>query len=275
MKHVINILTIGILLVSCVQQNNTEQEDSTGKSNVETTIKDEKPDAELIESVPSHENKAKPVVAQKEPEKNTIEQEELALLEATKSIILRNQEIPTIRVDSTGERFEERKNYYYGVACDSDQYSMLNQFDIAFNERYPNSSERTGKYDGQIFCLKKLDGPSAEHSIIVFKRSEGGHTSDNISLVTVNDQDKRLNVLHLSYHTGWDGHETTVESYIENNLITRKIEERYGWPNAHADSLVQKQPRRVVTQEILVKENGNMEVVKETIVKYNIDELFN
>ena len=39
------------------------------------------------------------------------------------------------------------------------------------------------------------------------------------------------------------------------------------------DSL-NKQPKRVVIQQIVVGKNGKMEVLKEEIKKYNIDELF-
>lgn len=270
MRIFINISIIGLLLVSCVN----EQTSKTGDGWMEkTTVIEEKANHQLDQNEKSHLIETKEIVKSEAPQADKIEQERIQLIESTKRIILQNQSIPSIKVDSMVERFEKQKNYYFGKTCNPDEYEALNQYSIEFNNEYPNSSKNTGEYDGNIFCLKKLDKPNIENSIIVFGRNEGGHTSDVVTLITINNEAKRIYYLPLSYSTGWDGHQTEVKSTIEHNKISREIDERYGWSNLHPDSL-SKQPRRVITQEIIVKENGNMQVLRENVTKFNINELF-
>lgn len=266
MRPLINILIIGLLLVSCVNKQTSktggdlieESTDTKDRANYQVDEKERSPVTRTEQIVNSRTDK--------------IEQERIQLIESTKRIILRNQSIPSIKVDSMDERFKKQKNYYFGKTCNPDEYEALNQYSIEFNNEYPNSSKNTGEYDGNIFCLKKLDKPNIENSVIVFGRNEGGHTSDVVTLVTINNETKRIYYLPLSYSTGWDGHQTEVKSTIEHNKISREIEERYGWSNLHPDSL-SKQPRRIITQEIIVKENGNMQVLRENVTKFNINEL--
>lgn len=194
------------------------------------------------------------------------------LLEATRKIISENRFIPSFKIDSMKNRYEQRVIEYNQLQCNLKQYSSLNQFSIEFNQEYPNSGLMTRKEDGKIFCLRDLELEAAELGLIVYRRSEGGHTSDGVEMITGKKEDSIIYILPLSCHIGWDGHETEVESSIEGRMITRKITEKYGWSNLQPDALV-KQPQRIVLQEIEIKANGEMEKISEKVYMYNMEEL--
>jgi hypothetical protein len=264
-------ISIIILLISlsCKQSGTISQKKNSDKVNEDPEIYN---DGIFNESQQDINSNQKTNVTSQNDE-NTIVKEHRELLESTKRIIQRNQQIPTFSLYDDSGRFELIKNHYLQSICEHINYKNHVEFNTGFNETFINSSEQTGKYDGQLFCISKFNESETETSKIIYKRSEGGHTSDKIQLITSNNQLKQIYVLPLSYQTGWDGHEITVKSNINNNVITRKIIERYGWSNMHPDSL-NKQPKRVVIQQIVVRENGKLEVLKEEIRKYNIDELF-
>ena len=273
MRLLLNILIIGSLLVSCVQQDGPEQKANTEDREASQSDSNQTSGAQVRDDHKFPTSEDEQLATHDKQEKKTPEEERLDLIESTKRIIQRNQAIPSIRVDSGNIRFGQRKNFYFEPSCDHGEYKLLNQFSVELNDSFRMSSNNTGKNDGKVFCLRRLEGLNEGHSVIVFARNEGGHTSDETALITVNDKDKHLFYLPLSYYSGWDGHETLVKSTISKNMITREIEERYGWSNEHPDSL-NKQPRRVVVQEIMVKSNGSMELLNEDVFKYNMDELF-
>jgi hypothetical protein len=212
-------------------------------------------------------------IASIQKRENNLDAEFRALLESTKIIIQNNQKIPTFEMYVDSNSFESLRNHYLKVECTKNEFMNLIEFNIDFNETYLNSSNRTGLTDGTLFCIKPFIETESELSKILYGRSEGGHTSDKMQLITSNHQLKQIYILPLSYQTGWDGHETVVKSKIRANIIIREITERYGWSSMHPDSL-DKQPRRVVTQKIKVNKSGKMEVIKEEVKKYNIDKLF-
>lgn len=262
-------IIILLLFLSCKQSGTISKKENSHK-----TIEDREIYNDGIFNGSKHDinsNQNKNVISQND--ENKIIKEHKELLESTKRIIQRNQQIPTFSLYDNSERFEIMRTHYLQLICENINYKNNIEFNIGFNETFINSSEQTGKYDGQLFCISKFNESETEISKIIYGRSEGGHTSDKIQLITSNNQLKQIYVLPLSYQTGWDGHETTVKSNINNNVITREITERYGWSNMHPDSL-NKQPKRVVIQQIVVGKNGKMEVLKEEIKKYNIDELF-
>lgn len=276
MKILITIpFIIGFFLLSCKQGINHKRDKDFNDRKIVSSSQNHEENSLTTKIKTSNNEASQQINADKDKvaEVDKLQQELNDLKESTKRIIESNQSIPTIRIDSAGNRFDERMNYYLGIPCDDNEYKGLNHFSIQFNDQYINSSKKTGKYDGTAFCLRQVEEPNLKHSRIIFRRSEGGHTSDEITLITANNQQKLIFILPLSYYTGWDGHETTVKSKLKENIIIREITERYGWSNMHPDSL-SNQPRRVVTQQIKVNENGRMEVVDEIVVKYNIDKLF-
>lgn len=279
-KTNVNILYILLVFIvicsSCYQTNSNELDEKVNK--IETPQDSNQNEVEL-------KNSNQKIIAKSEKEimvednnefteKNKLKQERQDLRESTKRIIKRNQSIPSFKVDSTRNRFEQRVNFYHGIECYEDKYSKLNNFSIQINNIYPNSSTKTKKYDGKIFCLRQLNIEGSELSLLVYGRNEGGHTSDMVEIITADNEEHKIYILPLSYQTGWDGHETIVESNINDRVITRKITERFGWSNMYSDSLA-KQPRREVLQIIRINNNGAMEKIREKINQYNIDKLFN
>ena len=258
-----------MLFLSCKQFGTISQKENSDKAIDDREIYNDGIFNESKQEINSNQNTN--VTSQND--ENKLVKEHRELLESTKRIIQRNQQIPTFSLYDDSGRFESMKNHYLQLICENINYKNHFEFNIGFNKTFINSSEQTGKYDGQLFCISKFNESETEISKIIYGRSEGGHTSDKIQLITLNNQLKQIYVLPLSYQTGWDGHETSVKSNINNNEITREITERYGWSNMNPDSL-NKQPKRVVIQQIVVGKNGKMEVLKEEIKKYNIDELF-
>lgn len=263
-------IIILLIFLSCKQSGTISQKENSDKAIEDWGIYH---DGFFIESQQEiNSNQSTNVTSQND--ENKIVQERRELLESTKRIIKRNQKIPTFSLYDDSIMFESIKNHYLQLTCENINYKNHFEFNIGFNRTFINSSEQTGKYDGQLFCISKFNESETEISRIIYGRSEGGHTSDKIQLITSNNHLKQIYVLPLSYQTGWDGYETTVKSNINNNIITREITERFGWSNMDPDSLA-KQPRRVVIQKIKVNKNGKMEIINEEVNKYNIDELFN
>lgn len=271
MKVIIQISLIALLLVACRRQSSSETEVDLNNATEKIATTKEQVDRQSGSVDKSYTTKtAQPVQSKIEK----IEQERLERMDATRRIIVQNQSIPSFQIDSMSNRFKEKKRFYFDTLCAGNTNEILGTYSIAFNDVYPNSSKNTGKEDGASFCLGSLVKFNIKNAIIVFGRNEGGHISDGVTLVALNDKLNKIYYLPLSYFTGKDGHETTVQSSIKNNIITRKIEERYGWTNMHPDSL-NKQPRRVITQEIIIHKSGSMEILKENIAKFNLDENFN
>lgn len=267
MKILPKILILNFVLsMSCQQTTTTSEKERSGRPVQDQTIKANS----QFDKLNQDKNE---VIASIQKNENNLEAEIKVLLESTKRIIQNNQKIPAFDMYVDLNKFESMRNHYLKVECNNTKFMNLIEFNINLIETYANSSNLTGLTDGNLICIKPFIESKSELSKILYVRSEGGHTSDKIQLVTSNDQLKQIYILPLSYQTGWDGHETIVKSKISTNIITRVITEKFGWSNMHPDSL-NKQPRRVVTQKIKVNKNGKMEVIKEEVKKYNIDELF-
>ena len=205
---------IGFFLMSCKQEISHKRDKGFDDRKIVSSSQNHEEDSLITKIKTLDDDASQQINADKDKvaELDELQQELNELKESTKGIIERNQSIPSIRIDSAGNRFDERKNYYLGIPCDDNEYKDLNHFSIQFNDQYINSSKNTGEYDGTAFCLRQVEEPNLKNSRIIFQRSEGGHTSDEITLITANNQQKLIFILPLSYYTGWDGHETTVES---------------------------------------------------------------
>ncbi len=270
MKKPLLILTIILVHFSCKENPRPSELHSISKENksVESRSTKSKDKNMHLAKPRNHEIKTKKKTKEK------IENNKLDPLAATKRKISRNQSIPSFRVDSIEQNYIHSINTYRELTCDVKKYMHTNTFNIHFNDTYANSSNNTGLTDGTLFCLRDLALHDTDFSKLIFGRNEGGHTSDEVQIVTANNDQNRIYTLPLSYQERWDGYQTDVESTIHRNMINRKITNRYGWSNMHPDSLA-KQARREVLQVIHLHENGEMELMTEEVSTYNMDDLIN
>jgi hypothetical protein len=142
---------------------------------------------------------------------------------------------------------------------------------IEFTKEYINSFEKTGRYDGKKFCLYEFEDTSNFIGKILYVRNEGGHTSDQLELITIKDKNKQIYNLRLVSWSGWDGYEILIESkFINFHKISRKIIERLGWSKTTAEAL-DVQPRSETIQEFIILNNGELKLVKEEITNFNFE----
>ena len=192
------------------------------------------------------------VRSESKPDKS-IQQELESLKNANRQLVLENikQPKPNIIVDSlvTGE--------VKRLECPD---TVLYEFNERFTLLYPNASEYTGEFDGQTFCLGRLDPDNAH---IVYRRSEGGHTDDVIELVIVNVTTSYR--LPLYYHFGREGYDIQIESTIEQRKVKRKITELIGWP------LENKQPISETIQVFKINDNNTITLEQTVTENYHFD----
>jgi hypothetical protein len=130
------------------------------------------------------------------------------LLEGTKKIILeyQNQKPPSIGIYSAKEdsNFIELQNYYLQFKCKKANIIYLDTLNITFNEELENSLKKPSMNEGVLFCLKGL----MCKSLIVYRRSESTHASDENELVLINEKEKKIFRIILSYFYGREGYST-------------------------------------------------------------------
>lgn len=213
---------------------------------------------------------------QPEPEKETTptkstKKEMQPSISATQYQVLRDSQIYSFRVDQYSNQYEEMIEPYTKLDCEDIPISSKLVFDRKFRENFREASVKTHLYDGKLFCLKDLNLSEDTIGKLLFGRSEGGHKSDGISIVTANPKTKSIYHLEVSSHYGREGFDKTIASKLDGQTVFRKIEIRYGDSNTHPDSLAL-QPRRVIHQAFNIYVSGVMDKVYERIEKFNIDE---
>jgi hypothetical protein len=122
--------------------------------------------------------------------------------------------------------------------------------------------------DGQHFCFSELKNEKEVVSKIFFKRTEGGHSSDEIYLLNFLKDRKTLYTLTLNSYYGKEGYSSFVSSkFISINKIKRIIKETYGSLSVDEDL----QPRSITTQEFQIFPTGEIKLLSEKIVNYNLE----
>ena len=192
-------------------------------------------------------------------------------ISAAKYHMLRDSQTYSFQVNRFPKNYQKMVDRYAKLNCEDITIPSKLIFDEKFRNNFPQSSIKTNLYDGKLFCLKDLNLKNKTLGKLLFGRSEGGHYSDGISIVTSNSKTKSIYHLNLSSHFGREGFQKTIFSKLDGRTVFRKIEIRYGDSNLHPDSL-KLQPRRVINQAITIDEFGVMSKIHERIEKFNLDE---
>jgi len=174
-------------------------------------------------------------------------------------------------MDSIADRHQGMLEKYMNLECKERRSNLSEKYEFARISSYENSSEKTGKTDGQLFCWSDLIHNEGYTAKIIYSRNEGGHASDEITLVSIGKAAEAIYRLPLLAWYGRDGYESLIESEIINSItIKRKIVERLGWRTANNPDGT-RQPRSETVQVFRLSEDGKIEVVSEEIRNYNFD----
>ena len=193
-----------------------------------------------------------------------------AVMNSTKQGIKQQPIYPSFTIDTSARVLKGEIDKYQSMQCEDKEFFNQHEFNLKLHIGYKNSSAQTRLTDGKSFCLKSMDLNEAAFAKLIYSRNEGGHTSDQISIVMLNEEKNKLSRLPLSYSFKRDGYELVVESKWKENKVVRKLIERYGWPNLHPDSLAY-QPRKEILQTIEIKSDGEFETLEEQVQQFNMD----
>ncbi|MCB9284160.1 MAG: hypothetical protein H6563_08825 [Lewinellaceae bacterium] len=201
-----------------------------------------------------------------------IRKEILELEKATRQIIAAYAFAPRpgVKVDTMDHYFLGSLDQIRQLDCGDARYADLTTFHRSFIDSCKNSSAKTGLEDGQLFCLRSYKTGSNVAAKIAYRRTEGGHSDDDMELISVKANASAIYYLPLYYHFGKEGYDIEIESQLDGNLIRRTIVERYGWSRTTEEGLAQ-QPRTETQQTFRVQADGTIALLEEKTDHFHIE----
>ena len=215
-----------------------------------------------------------PVSINKTKEKalSPIEKELATRREAIRNIVRASlsEAKPGLDIHQLDEWHPKRLEQINALSCTEKFPASLPKFDIALRKAYQHSSENTHLLDGQAFCW--YEHPDLNQVKIIYSRNEGGHTSDELSLVSVEKVTQTIYRLPLVSWFGREGYACTIESeWLAEQKVRRKIVERLAW-KTEEDLDGSLQPRSETVQIFQVHSDGGISLEQEEVVNFNFDE---
>lgn len=191
----------------------------------------------------------------------------------TKKIVAQNFVKPKARVviDTISEERVAVFSLIDKIKCEKSSGIESKNFEKAFIDEYENSSTKSGKKDGSMFCLNDLGSTNDVIPKLVYNRSEGGEQTDLLGLMIAKPKKRELHVLGLVSTQKTEGYEGIIETrWDKGNIITRKITEILGWPEP-SDPQGLNQPRSVTIQKYKLTKDWNIEFISEDISNHNFE----
>lgn len=191
----------------------------------------------------------------------------------TKKIVGQTFVKPKARVviDTIHEERVAVFNLIEKLQCEKNAAVENRDFKLSFLEEYENSSTKSGKKDGSMFCLNDLGSTKNVLPKLVYNRSEGGDQTDLLGLMIAKPDKKELHVLGLVSTQNYEGYEGTIETkWDPGNIITRKITEKLGWPDPSDPNDVNR-PRSVTIQKYKLTKDWDIEFISEDIKNFNFE----
>ena len=256
-----------LLLIIFFQFSCTEKTESKYQEKIQPKVTESKK-ITPTKKIKTREDRIKRSAQRNQNGKQKIQNELSQRKRHSKELMEKDTFIPSFQINTFSKNFEEKIKRYKNLDCRDNKWFDEKFINAEFRDSFEHSYAKTNLYDGKIFCLNDLNLSEADFAKLIYGRTEGGHRSDEISIVTGHPVSKTIYHLPLSYHYAIEGSETIVSSQIKGRKINRKIEKRYGWSNLHPDSL-KKQPRRVIDQTFAIDELGKMRMINEKIELFN------
>ena len=176
-----------------------------------------------------------------------------------------------VNVRSFSEDEFKKIKQQYDLVCEKQELNLSTSYNQIYSENYDNSSTKANKMDGRIFCLHKLMENENVVVKLLYGRNEGGHSTDAVYVLIMNETLLQTQQLDLYVETGWDGYSTTIEStFIDPMTIKRKVTEVIGWREAN-DRDGKFQPYVETKQIFKLLEDGTVRKESEEIRKHNFE----
>jgi len=171
---------------------------------------------------------------------------------------------PSFDIYDAQSLYSSRLTQIDSLDCELTYLNDQEFFNIDFIESIEFSSNQTQFRDGRLFCLEEIKKSSKAKSYLTYKRTEGGHTADVVSYVTVLTLKKTIFSLPLYYYTAIDGLEMEISSQIEDDEIHRTIITKFG---ARSEN----QPRIELKQQFKILESGEFQLLKSEKTVFNCE----
>lgn len=191
----------------------------------------------------------------------------------TKKLVAANFVKPKARlvIDTISEERTKVFSLIGKLPCLESAPIETKQFKLEYLEEFENSSIKTGKTDGAIFCLNDLGSSKDVIAKLVYNRSEGGGQTDLLGLMIAKPSKRELHVLGLVSTQSDKGYHGVIETRWEkDNIIIRRITETLGWPDP-SDPEGLNQPKSITVQKYKLTKDWNIEFLGEKIDNFNFE----